>query len=211
MRAFITALFALTSLAALGVAQAEEPAADAAITRACGISFTGEALDSNRYNRLAAGTLQVAAWYDGRAGKPTLAIQVAAPNGQKGFIRIGAGFPGGGIEDFGRGIETRQYRIGQCKLTGLFEVQGVVPNGVIDGIAFGIHARYADNTFRMLRSVGKPNTRSDFVAAWPAGMDTNLFIQRTPQVPDNIARSQAWAALFGAQLLLNGKHEVDVK
>lgn len=205
---FAIALFALL---AAGAAHAQAPAADKAIARACGISHTGNNWDSNRGNRLTAGTLQVALWYDGRAARPTLAIQVAAPNGQKGFIRIGAGHPGGPIDIFGQGIETRQYRIGRCTLTGLFEVQGVVPNGMIDGLAFGIFARYGDNTYRVLRSVGRPATKAEFVGAWPTGMNTNLFVQRAAEVTDGIAREQTWAALYGAQVLPNGKHEIPVR
>lgn len=209
MRSLITALFAF---AAFGLTAAHaEPAADAAITRACGISHTGNAWDSNRYNRMPGGTLQVVGFYDGNGNGVQLGIQLAAPDGSKGWIRVGGNHPGGTIDNFGSGIESRQYRIGRCTLTGLFEVQGVVNNGVIDGLAFGIHARYADNTFRVLRSVGAPKSGADFVGAWPLGMDTNLFNQRASEITDGIARSQAWAALYGAQLLPNGKHELPVK
>ncbi len=206
---FVIALFAL--LATAGIAHAEEPAATGAIAEACRINHTGNNWDSNRGNRLAAGTLQVALWYDGRPAQPALAIQLVAPNGQKGFIHIGANRPGGPIDIFGQGIETRQYRIGQCKLTGLFEVKGVVPNGMIDGLAFGIYARYGDNTYRVLRSVGRPATKAEFVGAWPTGMNTNLFVQRASEVTDGIAREQTWAALYGAQVLPNGKHQIQVK
>lgn len=205
---FVIALFALLTA---GAAHAQEPAADASIARACGISHTGNDWDSNRGNRLGRSTLQVALWYDGRPAQPELAIQLVAPNGQQGFIRIGANRPGGAIEDFGQGIETRQYRIGQCKLTGLFEVKGVVPNGMIDGLAFGIFARYADNTYRVLRSVGKPSNRADFVGAWPTGMNTTLFVQRTSEITNAFGREQSWAALYGAQYLGNGKHQLPVK
>ncbi len=211
MRSFTIALLALSTLSVFATAHAAEPAADAPIARACGISHTGNAWASNRYNRMPAGTLQVAGFYDGNGNGVKLAIQLVAPNGAKGFIHVGANRPGGPIDNFGTGIESRQYRIGGCKLTGLFEVQGVAPNGMVDGLAFGVHARYADNTFRVLRSIGRPSNRADFVGAWPLGMDTNLFNQRASEITDGIARSQAWAALYGAQLMPNGKVQLQVK
>lgn len=212
MRAFArvtAALFALCTVG-LGAAHADEPAADASIAEACRIQHTGNDFASNRHNGMPNGTLQVTVWYDGNAGKPTLKLQLRAPSGAMGFITVGAGHPGGSIEPFST-IETRQYRIGDCRLTGLAEVSGVVPNGAIDGLAFGLMARYADGTYRVVKSIGKPSNRADFVGAWPIGTNTDTFVQRASDLSNGFAREQGWTMLYGAQYLGNGKAEMQVR
>lgn len=205
----LTAALTLTSLA-LGVAHADEPAADASITEACRITHTGNDFASNRFNGMPNSTLQATVWYDGNPGKPTLKLQLKAPSGAMGFISIGAGFPGGTIDPFTT-IETRQYSIGECRLTGLVEVSGVVPNGAIDGIAFGVMAKYNDGTFRVVKSIGKPSASADFVGSWPISVNTQTFQQRATELTNGFAQEQGWMMLYGAQYLGNGKTEMQVR
>ncbi|MCB9540958.1 MAG: hypothetical protein H6703_00745 [Myxococcales bacterium] len=205
----LTATAALATFG-LGLAHADEPAADAAITEACRITHTGNDFASNRHNGMPNGTLQVTVWYDGNAGKLTLKLQLKAPSGAMGFITIGAGFPGGSIEPFST-IETRQYTIGDCRLTGLAEVSGVVNNGAIDGLAFGLMAKYADGTYRVVKSIGQPSNKADFVGSWPISTDTNTFVQRATDLTNGFAREQGWMMLYGAQYLGNGKAEMQVR
>ena len=207
----LTAAFALTTLA-VGVAHAlpGAPAAEASIAEACRVAHTGNDFASNRFNGIPNGTLQATVWYDGNVGAPSLKLQLKAPSGAMGFITIGANFPGGSIEPFTT-IETRQYSIGECRLTGLVEVAGVVPNGAIDGIAFGLMAKYSDGTFRVVKSVGKPSGSADFVGSWPISVNTQTFQQRATELTNGFAQEQGWMMLYGAQYLGNGKAEMLVR
>lgn len=213
-KCILTAAFTLTILS-VGGAHADLRAADGSIAIACAIAHTGNDFTSNRFNGMPNGMLQVTLLYDGRdataGGNPRLKIQLKAPSGAMGFIHIGTGYPGGTIDGFGAGIETRQYRIGDCRLTGRVEVSGVVADGSVDGIAFGLMVRYGDGTYRVVRSVGPPSVTGDFVGRAPHYLSTQQFAQRASELTHGFAHEQGWMMLFGAQLLGNGLAEVPVR
>lgn len=177
-------------------------AADSSIATACGIVHVGNDFYSrDAYEK---GLLEVVAWYDGAEAKPVLKLQLVAPSGVTGFIHIGVGYPGGGIRPANIRIETRHYSIGDCRMTGLAEVVGVVPNGGIDGIAFGVLAQYTDFTWRLVKSVGPPSISADFVGAWPLAVTSEIVQQRATDLTHALWHQRAWTALFGAQVLGNG-------
>ncbi|MEW6736022.1 MAG: hypothetical protein AB1489_32305 [Acidobacteriota bacterium] len=175
----------------------------------CGICFITENLQSNRFDGMAAGTLQVVILYDGATTNTPL-LRIHLNNGSS--ITIGGSNPGGAIDKFTQQIETRQYSIGSLQPTGAFTISGMVGDGVIDGLAFGVFWKDSSGYYHVLKSNSNLSvTGATFVSAWPIGMDTATFNARVPQVTDGFAREQAFMTITGAKLLPNnGTYSVSV-
>lgn len=173
----------------------------------CDVEYLGSDLTGNRHNALPAGRLQVVLFYDGSDdGSPTLNIQL----NDGSSIDVGGRNPGGHIEPFGREIATREYDVGGCAPTGEFRVSGVVPNGVIDGLAFGLLWRDADGRYTMLKSPAGADTGAMFVGMWPLGFNNDQFEARTSTITTGFGRSSARAIITGAALAPNGSISVAV-
>ena len=156
--------------------------------------FLTEDLTSNRYNRLPRGRLQVVLLYDGDASSgTTLTIDMASELP----IVIDD------IKPFGQGIETREFDISGDRPLGAFEISGVRPNGILDGLAFGLLWRDDDGGFHLLKSQGPASAGADYVCGWPLGG----MNKRLPHLSDGIARETALMTICGAQLLPDGHHE----
>lgn len=166
--------------------------------------YKSDDLSSNRYSALPANTLQVIAFYDGK-GTCALSFETVDASGASSWTTIKD------ITKFDTRIITREYSIEGCTPTGNFVVEGVVADGVVDGLAFGFFWRDARSCYHILRSnssVG--STAANFVSAWPLGMNNTVFAPRVPQVTDGYARETALAVISGAKLLANGKHSLTV-
>jgi len=179
------------------------------------VSFISENLTSNRYDALPNGRLQVAVWYDGKSDaniRPVLYVQYRNPNtGSRGWISIGtASDPGGRIDRFDTRVETREYSLGACQLTGVVWVSGIKADGqTVDGLAFGLYTKSSNGQYQLWKSRSNTlNTPSDYVGAWPSGFSDNTFNQRTPQITDGIAKEQAEMMIRGAKLLGYGQHTI---
>lgn len=210
----LTAAFTLTILS-VGGAHADLRPADASIAIACGIAHTGNDFTSNRFNGMPNGTLQVTLFYhDGTVdGNALLKLQLKAPSGAMGFIHIGTGYPGGGLP-LQADIETRQYRIGDCRLTGRVEVSGVVGSSTSVanfGIAVGLMVRYSDGTYRVVKSVDQPANSQDFSGMGYFPLTTQQFAQRASELTHSFAREQGWMMFFGSQTIGNGSAEMPVR
>lgn len=161
-------------------------------------------LSSNRSSALKTSTLQVICFYDGQ-GTTALSFETIDSAGNLAWTTIKD------IPNFGTQIITAEYSIEGCSPTGNFVVEGVVANGVVDGLAFGLFWRDARNSYHILRSDSKQTgTVANFVSAWPLGMNNTVFAPRVPQVTDGYARETALAVISGARLLPNGKHSLTV-
>lgn len=160
-------------------------------------------LSSNRFSRLPAGRLQLVLFYDGR-NEATFAFEYEDPSGTVGWVSVP------GIPAFSR-IVTKEYDLRGCTITGNFLVEGAVPNGVVDGLAFGLLWRDEKQHYHILRSNGPgPVSMASFVSAWPLGMNHSTFASRAPQLTDWCARETAFAVISGAKLLANGKYRIAV-
>jgi hypothetical protein len=167
--------------------------------------FLTENLSSNRWNRLAIGRLQVVTFYDGRESYPQLQIGYNKPSGGTGWISIN------NIHNFSIKYETREYALNNATINGRFKISGVSPNGVIDGLAFGLYWKDNDGKYHMLKSKSKnPSSRSAFVGAWPIAISQAQFDNKIFQVTDGNAKAQARATLYGAEYLPNGEFTLDV-
>jgi len=167
-------------------------------------TFVSSDLSSNRNNALPADTLQIVLFYDG-ARTCSFSAEYMAADGTLGRIAID------GIQPFSTVIPTAQYTLNGARLTGNFSVKGVVANGVVDGLAFGLFWRDAEGHFHILRSNSADKARgAAFVSAWPLGMDNSVFASRAPQVTDGFARGTAFAVISGAKLLADGNYSLTV-
>ncbi|MEM7157559.1 MAG: hypothetical protein AAF799_32265 [Myxococcota bacterium] len=166
-------------------------------------TYISDNLTSNRFSRLPADRLQLVLFYDGR-GESSFGFEYKDASGTVGWINVS------GIPPFSR-IVTKEYDLKGCTLTGNFIVEGVVPNGVVDGLAFGLMWRDGDQHYHILRSNAPvPTKTASFVSAWPLGMNGSTFGSRAPQLTDWCARETALAVISGAKLLPNGKYRIDV-
>lgn len=179
----------------------------------CG-RFTGRAFASNRGGNLPVGTMQLAAFYDGQQAAPGLPVTLElelqdAQRGSAGWLRVGGDRPGGQITKFDSGISTWSFELGSCHLTGRVRVAGVVPDGVIDGLAIGLLHREPSG-WRLLRSVhaeGEPGELA-FVGLWPVGMDPSTWGARAPQITDGHGMQQLIGMLTGAAYLPSGESQL---
>lgn len=162
--------------------------------------FVTDNLNSNRNNALPAETLQLVVFYDG-AGLATLSFECVDNSGNLSWTQLS------GIHKWYQRIHTAEYTIQGCTPTGNFQVQGVVPDGVVDGLAFGLMWKDVNGDYHILRSNGHtPSQSAIFAGAWPLSMDTALFDRHAKQVTDIVARGTAFALICGARLLPNGQH-----
>ena len=184
---------------------------------ASGVTLLDEALTSDRFLGLPAGTLQVTLAYDGDVVGfgPSLNIQFRDPNsGNICWHLIDSAYDTTPISAFGTKIHTYEFDISTYEPTGLVVVDGVVANGSVDGLAFGLFWKNASAGYRMLKSnmrVAVPTT--NYFGAWPIAMDYATFQARTTQLGSctdgELCRRGAQAALWGAQLLPDGIYHLN--
>lgn len=186
----------------------DEPPIDDVARRRCDIEFVGNDLTGNRHNGLPVGHLQVVLFYDGAtSGFPELTIELDGGEA----ITIGGAAPGGPIESFGRSIETREYALYGCLPTGEFDVAGLEPNGVIDGLAFGLLWRDESGRYTMLKSnAPQRHGGAALVGMWPLGLNNDQLLERTPEISTGFGRESARTIIVGAALVENGHHSIAV-
>lgn len=119
-------------------------------------ALLGEDLTSDRRNMLPNDTLQVVAFYDGKNDAVTaLGIEVEIQNNGEPIIDwmwIDGLRPASDV------IETREYSMAGAFPTGRFAMEGVSPNGTIDGVAFGL---FLERRIRKLPLAEKQLERGD--------------------------------------------------
>lgn len=163
----------------------------------------------DRSGALPADTLQVVAFYDGD-GVASLDIHLIDPiTGDCCVLTVG-----GLVNTI---ISTDEYYTYGYVPTGVFDISGVVPNGSVDGVAFGLYWRDTAGVRWLLRSrtIGGAASGPNFVGGWPLALDETNWDGRMPQLafPNAcysssydafVARRQAQMTVSGAQLLGNG-------
>ena len=161
-------------------------------------------LTSNRFSALPNETLQIVLFYDG-AGTATIEFRYQRNDGSHGWLRLNQ------IPKYTTKIETHEYDLNGCQLTGEVNVIGVQPDGVVDGLAVGLYWRSASGNYHLHQSTSVAvSSPSDYVGAWPMALSDASFQQRMPQVTDGNGRAQARAAIMGAKLLRNGSYLFDL-
>jgi hypothetical protein len=177
--------------------------------------FVGEQLTSNVSSGIPFDTLQVVATYDGNPS-PDLALCIQYEDystGVQDWITIDASHPFP-IGDLGTKFSTYEYDLMDNFPTGRFVVRGVIPNGVVDGIVFGIFWRDNVGGYHMLKSNSdQANTTNDFFGIWPIGFASSAtWAQRaTGCNNDGNCLIQAQSTLLGAKLLGDGFYSIGIK
>jgi hypothetical protein len=165
----------------------------------------GENLTSNRFDRLPPERLQVSIFYDGTAnGRQVLELAyLDMQTNRQGFIAID------GIANFKDKVTTREYDLNGSKLLEFAIVKNVIPNGAIDGMAFGLYWKDSAGKYHVYQSSDeKPLSDSTFVGAWPIAFDVADLV---PQVTDSNAKAQVRMSLSGAKYLGNGLHRMRLR
>lgn len=163
--------------------------------------FLGGDLTSNRFNALPNETLQIVTAYDGADSSASLSVEVReTATGAIANILISP------IERLSERINTFEYDLNGYELTHDFEVTGVVPDGVVDGLAFGLLWKDRDGDYRMFKSNRPGIGGAISYGAWPLQMNDATFEVLTPQLSDGVAREQARAYIYGATLMTNGAY-----
>ncbi len=154
---------------------------------------------SDRFGALPNDTMQLVAYYDGN-GTAEFDIHLTNPVTHACCIITVAGIPNSPFT-------VQEYVMNGFVPTGKFTIRNVVPNGVIDGIAFGLYwrdtagARWKLQSRSSATAIGTPN----FVGMWPYGWSDAVFDAAMPaSVNDAFKRQQARVTLSGAQVLGNG-------
>jgi hypothetical protein len=183
----------------------------------------GQDLSSNRWDSLPADTLQVVVFYDGfTTGETILAIEVRDDDSDSDSDSDSDGNrpaktpeskPASewivlhGFPKFDTQISSQEYALNGWVPTGRFVVDGVAPDGVIDGVAFGLFWKDSTGRYYLLKSNDDGDTfGADFVCGWPLGMSDAQLEERTPQITDPKARGMAKAIICGAKLLPDGAY-----
>ena len=163
-----------------------------------------EVFASNRYSALPVDTLQVVGFYDG-SGTSTLEFECLDVNGTTAYVSLA------GIAQFDVAIKTAQYTLNGSRLTGNFRVSGVLANGVIDGLAFGLFWRDVQGYHILRSNSATPTPAACYVGAWPlGGWDATRFLSKVSARIDGFARETALAVICGAKLLPNGAYSIQV-
>jgi hypothetical protein len=177
--------------------------------------FLGELLTSNVSSGIPNNTLQVVATYDGDPS-PDLALCIQYEDyntGVQDWITIDASHPFP-IGDLGTKFSTYEYDLMNNFPTGRFVVRGVIPNGVVDGIVFGIFWRDNVGGYHMLKSNSdQANTTNDFFGIWPIGFASSAIwaARATGCAGDGNCLIQAQSTLLGAKLLGDGFYSIGIK
>ena len=166
--------------------------------------YSSANLSSNRSSALKSNTLQLVLFYDG-SGRAVFSFETVDAAGNLTWTTVKD------IPKFDTQILTAEYRIEGSTPTGNFVVQYATPDGMVDGLAFGLFWRDARGVYHILRSnSAQTGTVANFVSAWPLGMGSTVFATRAPQVTDGYAQETALAVISGARLLPNGKYSLTV-
>ena len=111
----------------------------------------------------------------------------------------------GPLKKFTNQIQTWNYKtINGAFLTGKYRVSGVVPDGVVDGVAVGIY--YTDDNDKLIihKSVGPiVNKTPNIICSWPLDLKDKMITKYTPQLTSYNAESIK-RMLCGSQLLVDG-------
>jgi len=171
--------------------------------------YSSEKLQSNRGNRMQPGTLQVAVYYDG-AGSPSLSFHCDHPD--MGMLPLTiSDIQRSGQIGHEKEIALGEFTLGDCQLNPKVVVNGVQPDGAIDGIAFGIFFKDQEQRYCMYRSRAPQAERhSAFVGAWPLGFSSDTFTKQVNSELDGFGRNQLQTALMGAEFLSNGTYQLAI-
>ncbi len=155
----------------------------------------------NHSNAMPAEQLNLAIVYDG-AGDAMLGFQYSCA-GTLGWEIIG-NLTG----DITR-IYTYAYDLNGCRLTGRFGVRDVTPNGVVDGVAFGLFWKDASGDTHTLRSAAR-QPGQNVLGVWPLGQFSSQVHIDSFAVDITRGFEQLRTIVPGSALLDNGLYHYPI-
>ncbi|HOP21603.1 MAG TPA: M56 family metallopeptidase [Gammaproteobacteria bacterium] len=147
------------------------------------------------------GEVFLSVFYDGINNQNTFVKLKLKKENSSSWLTIGP------LKKFNEYIHTRHIKLNDgVNFTGEYEVTGVVPDGVVDGVAIGMIGMDFDGNLNILKSEGEiQNETPNFVCSWPLGLYDDELVPSLPQLssdnPDSVRR-----LLCGSQLVGNGSH-----
>ena len=150
------------------------------------------------------GDVHIAVLYDGLDFGQTHVRLKLVNDHQQSWLSLGP------LQKFNQYIHTWHIRLAPgSRFTGEYEVIGVEPDGMVDGVALGMISTAADGRLQALQSISpEPTAIPTFICSWPLGLFDEEFIAALPQLstdnPDSAKR-----LLCGAQLVNNGVHQLN--
>ena len=177
------------------------------------VTFLSSDLTVDSVNGIPLGRLQLAIWYDGDidpSAPPALALELIDPvDNATIWLEIGGQADiVGDITPYTQ-LVTREYALAECRLTGRFVISGVMRDGYPDGLGFGLFEHRLDGQTRMLKShADLSDGQAIYAGVWPATHTELSFADISPQLSHALARQQAQAMIYGAQILGDGSYEI---
>jgi beta-lactamase regulating signal transducer with metallopeptidase domain len=148
--------------------------------------------------------VHLAVFYDGvDYGQAHVRLKIINQD-QQAWVSIGP------LQKFNQFIHTWHLQLTPGSyFNGEYEVIGVEPDGMVDGVAVGLISSSAEGELIALQSKGAPQGQvPNFICSWPLGLYDEEFIAVLPQLtadnPDSVRR-----LLCGAQLVGNGVHQLN--
>lgn len=163
----------------------------------------------DRFSAVPADRMQIVAHYDGVGNSARLHIELRNPITNQ-CCTLSIALPAS------TRVFASEYVMNGFEPTGEFSISGAVPNGQVDGVAFGLYQHTAAGERFIIKSraeqlaIGTPT----FVGSWPMAFDELTWDAMLPAGLGGagfngfVARRQAQSTLSGAQLLPNGRHVV---
>ncbi len=172
----------------------------------------------DRFGALPSDRMQVVAVYDGNVNPtapPSLSIECRHPTTLECF-QIAVPVPSSAGPN---SIVAEEFVMNGFEPTGRVTVGGVLPNGVIDGVAFGLYVRDVNGDRWILKSGAlglATGNFPNFIGGWPVAWNESTWDSYLPQMApflpvgydEFVARRQAQMTLAGAQMLPNGTFDI---
>jgi len=167
------------------------------------IQFISHDLKSIRHDGLPSNTLQITSFYDGVSDENAyLSFELISQSGEeKTWLNLGP------LVKFNQQVQTWELSlIGSSRPTGVIKINGIVPDGMVDGVAVGLLWSDDQGKIKLMRSsshvvADEPN----LICSWPLAFRVMDFRRWAPQVSSHKAEVVR-RMICGSQLLPEGVH-----
>ena len=168
------------------------------------VQLISQDFDSFRNAKLSKGHFYLTLLYDGTSDQETTAeLEIVSPNGHRTWLTFGP------LKKFTDVVYTWHFRLLKgAALSGRYRINGVVPDGVVDGVAMGLLVSDFDGNISIKKTkseiVGEiPNV----VCSWPLRIEEMRLMSLMPQLSVNNPDS-AERMICGAMLMGNGEYQL---
>ncbi|WP_395373700.1 M56 family metallopeptidase [Marinicella sp. W31] len=165
------------------------------------VKLISQDFDSFRSAKLSKGHFYLTLMYDGAQDQETVAeLEVISRTGQKTWLVLGP------LKKFTEVVYTWHFKLlNGAALSGRYRINGVIPDGVVDGVAMGLLVSDFEGNISIKKTKSEiireiPN----IVCSWPLKIEEFRFMTLMPQLSVNNPDS-AERMICGAMLMGNGE------